>query len=364
MRAIALLLPLLLCASCVRTIVRPPTQELASLGGCTCIEAETPDFAAMAMSGKVDTTTVYEFNLSIDVDNELVKAWEETANPPVVVEDRVMELFREMQEIYLRDLRVKVNLVRLKVWREPDPFELEEVWNRPGVYNNEEALNNWRVWGAPAGNIFYFNDVRYVAAGGLDHVDRNCAMLMTGRRLTPNHGGAWASTACNNNSGFCLVGNLSPYYHPMQSLIFCHEPGHVLGSGHDDPGYVGDPSYIMGMGQIMAFSEESQGWIRTAIAQWFDCMETFELGTQFIRGDCNRDGQITMVDLLQVSNHLFAGAPEPACMDAGDANDDGTLTMSDVLWISNYLYVNGPEPKPPFPGIGEDPTPDELGCGS
>jgi len=79
---------------------------------------------------------------------------------------------------------------------------------------------------------------------------------------------------------------------------------------------------------------------------------------EFIRGDVNQDGMISVADLV-----LLLHGPPFFCNDAADINDDGILNRdSDSTYLWNYFYVGGPPPPPPFPDCGPDPTSDGLFC--
>ena len=84
----------------------------------------------------------------------------------------------------------------------------------------------------------------------------------------------------------------------------------------------------------------------------------------FERGDANNDAKVNASDASYISNYLYFGGPEPACLDAADANDDGQLDGQDSAFIFSYLFLGGP--PPPFPGpelcLGPDPTQDSLDC--
>ena len=66
-------------------------------------------------------------------------------------------------------------------------------------------------------------------------------------------------------------------------------------------------------------------------------------------------------DAIAMLSYLFAGG-SLTCEDAGDANDDGGLNISDPIYLLGYLFGDGPVIPPPFPGPGDDPTGDPLGC--
>jgi hypothetical protein len=85
----------------------------------------------------------------------------------------------------------------------------------------------------------------------------------------------------------------------------------------------------------------------------------------FIRGDANGDGRVSLSDSAAIMGFLFLGAPEIECLSSADTNDDNTLDILDELFILVSLY-SGAAPIPsPYPAPGPDPTPDEgwLGCG-
>ncbi|MCJ7457959.1 MAG: dockerin type I domain-containing protein [candidate division Zixibacteria bacterium] len=66
-------------------------------------------------------------------------------------------------------------------------------------------------------------------------------------------------------------------------------------------------------------------------------------------GDANGDGNVTVSDVVYLSNYLFKGGPAPQCPPApyltcGDANGDGQMTVSDMVYLVNYLFKGGPPP--------------------
>jgi len=84
---------------------------------------------------------------------------------------------------------------------------------------------------------------------------------------------------------------------------------------------------------------------------------------QFIRGDADGSGELTIVDPIRTLSYLFLGADVP-CLDAADANDSGELDLSDATYTLGFLFLGGRSPPSPFPGKGSDPTSDGLGCSS
>jgi hypothetical protein len=84
-------------------------------------------------------------------------------------------------------------------------------------------------------------------------------------------------------------------------------------------------------------------------------------GVSFKRGDANRDGRLDIADAIAALGYLFSSGALP-CLDAADANDDGKLDVSDAVYLLAHLYAGGAPPPPPFPGPGDDRTPDALTC--
>jgi hypothetical protein len=89
----------------------------------------------------------------------------------------------------------------------------------------------------------------------------------------------------------------------------------------------------------------------------------YENGAVYVRGDATRDGRVDISDAIRILGALFLGSALP-CLDAADTNDDGQLNITDAIYLLGFLFLGGPEPPPPFPGEGEDPTPDALDCAS
>jgi hypothetical protein len=89
-------------------------------------------------------------------------------------------------------------------------------------------------------------------------------------------------------------------------------------------------------------------------------------GADFVRGDANIDGSLTITDPIVSIRSLFQEAGESLvyldCQDAGDSNDDGQLDLSDPIYLLRYLFLAGPPLPAPFPRCGPDPTDDSLSC--
>ena len=84
-------------------------------------------------------------------------------------------------------------------------------------------------------------------------------------------------------------------------------------------------------------------------------------GGRFVRGDVNGDGAVNVIDVIATRVFLDGGLDTVDCLDAIDSTDDGRIDISDVVQVANVVFLRSPMPAP-FPGVGFDPTPDDLGC--
>lgn len=82
---------------------------------------------------------------------------------------------------------------------------------------------------------------------------------------------------------------------------------------------------------------------------------------QFVRGDVNSDGGVNLGDWIAVLDLLFNGGVAD-CMSAYDVNDDGAVNLGDAIYGLTYQFGGGVQIPLPFPGCGNDPTPDGLTC--
>ncbi|HLU47943.1 MAG TPA: S8 family serine peptidase, partial [Planctomycetota bacterium] len=91
----------------------------------------------------------------------------------------------------------------------------------------------------------------------------------------------------------------------------------------------------------------------------------FTTGDRFRRGDCNSDGFFDLSDPITLLLSMFAPgslAVPFRCADACDYDDNGQLSITDALNALTRLTLGGLPPSAPFPGCGEDTTPDGLDC--
>lgn len=82
----------------------------------------------------------------------------------------------------------------------------------------------------------------------------------------------------------------------------------------------------------------------------------------FLRGDMNVDGELNLIDVITILQHLLQSVPAPGCEDSGDVDDSGSVNIADPIYLLNYLFGQLAPPPPPFPNAGLDPTPDAMLC--
>jgi hypothetical protein len=83
---------------------------------------------------------------------------------------------------------------------------------------------------------------------------------------------------------------------------------------------------------------------------------------EFVRGDVDFSGSVSITDAVKILRHAFLGRPIP-CPDAADIDDLGTIDVSDAVQLLLYLFFGDEPPALPNPeeGCGFDEQPDALG---
>ncbi len=74
--------------------------------------------------------------------------------------------------------------------------------------------------------------------------------------------------------------------------------------------------------------------------------------TDFLRGDANSDGVVSLADVQFIGNWVFRAGSWPECHDAANANSDSKVNIADAIWIVNFLFRGGPVMEEPFPAPG------------
>jgi hypothetical protein len=60
---------------------------------------------------------------------------------------------------------------------------------------------------------------------------------------------------------------------------------------------------------------------------------------QFLRGDCNKDGNIRLVDVILLADYVLKGCPAPTPLQSGDVNCDGKYDLVDVIKLARYCSI-------------------------
>jgi hypothetical protein len=99
-----------------------------------------------------------------------------------------------------------------------------------------------------------------------------------------------------------------------------------------------DPYWQSYWGHYNAYTQDGMDFIQpTTVSGW--------ILTGLLRGDVNRDGVISMADIVYLINYLFIGGPAPDPLELGDVNCDGVVNGADVVYLINYLFIGGPPPS-------------------
>lgn len=66
---------------------------------------------------------------------------------------------------------------------------------------------------------------------------------------------------------------------------------------------------------------------------------------QFLRGDVDTNGQVSVSDVIYLITYLFKRGPAPLpIVQVGDDNCDGKVNIADAVYLINYLFKGGPPP--------------------
>ncbi len=64
----------------------------------------------------------------------------------------------------------------------------------------------------------------------------------------------------------------------------------------------------------------------------------------FLSGDADNSGAITISDAVLLINYIFSGGPAPCPIRNGDADCSSAVTISDAVYLINYIFAGGPAP--------------------
>ncbi len=65
---------------------------------------------------------------------------------------------------------------------------------------------------------------------------------------------------------------------------------------------------------------------------------------QFVCGDADGNGSVSIGDAVYIINYIFAGGPAPSPIAAGDTDCSGSISIGDAVYLINYIFAGGPAP--------------------
>ena len=64
----------------------------------------------------------------------------------------------------------------------------------------------------------------------------------------------------------------------------------------------------------------------------------------YLCGDANGDGSVTITDVVFLINYIFMGGAAPQPLSLGDVDCSGRINIADVVLLVNYIFRGGPAP--------------------
>ncbi len=231
--------------------------------------------------------------LAVEMDYEYAQIF---ALDPVAGSEYAAALFGAVSAIYERDCHTSIELGALFFATTPKD-----------IFNDSNPLSQFRDW-------WNLNRTK---------VDRDLAMLLTGRRNLPYGGVAWLNAACSDY-GYSVCGyTIGAFADPTASLganwdivVTAHELGHNLGTGHTHSyGIDACASGTVERGTIMSYCHTVSGAGANVELRFHrgtaDPIEAFVALAPCLASDCDGDG--------------VEDATEIAQGEEADSNQDGVL---------------------------------------
>jgi len=76
--------------------------------------------------------------------------------------------------------------------------------------------------------------------------------------------------------------------------------------------------------------------------------------SDFLRGDVNQDGQVSIEDAITLLKLFSTSGYEPSCLASADVNNDGRIQPGDAMQLIIYTTRGIRPPVSPFPNCGKD----------
>ncbi len=65
----------------------------------------------------------------------------------------------------------------------------------------------------------------------------------------------------------------------------------------------------------------------------------------FVAGDVDGSGIVTISDVVFLINYIFAGTQAPPNPDSADTDCSGMITISDAVYLINFIFSGGASPR-------------------
>ncbi len=95
------------------------------------------------------------------------------------------------------------------------------------------------------------------------------------------------------------------------------------------------------MGGTFISRHKTNCWITVLAAGLLLGAGTSLAAQDFIRGDVNGDGSISVADGLVLAKALKGAGPQPSCRDAADVDDSGGVSDADLSSLLDALVGGG-----------------------
>ncbi len=142
--------------------------------------------------------------------------------------------------------------------------------------------------------------------------------------ITPNYGYiAGTSMSCG------MVTGLASLLLSIEPNFTAHELRDIIEQSADQ---VGEYTYYIETGKSYELGHGRINCYKALI---------YASGYTYIYGDANKDGFVTIADLVYMINYLYRSGPAPDPLSAGDPNADCAITVGDIVYLTNYLFRMG-----------------------
>ena len=267
------------------------------------------------------TVGVKHLQLAVETDYELFHLF----NDATATLNYVLQMYGEVSAIYVRDVRMRVEVVFARIWDNPDD-----------LFNGPDPLQN-------------FYPYWIINMGG---VARDAAQLFSGRRDYPFGGQAFLTQLCNFAYG--VVG-YAVGFQPDPSMpdpysfdvgVTAHELGHNCAAHHThDLGLdeCDDPTTVPRRGSIMSYCSQTWSGMNANEDLFFHTANRTEMLAHInaracITLDCNFNGVPDSTDILLGAPDTNGNGIPDACE---DCNNNGTLDPADISGGMPDLNGNG-----------------------